>query len=103
MKTTLIAAALALCASAAFAQDTYNPVPSSDRAMYNECISTSNKNYTGGADASPIKGQNRAQAFCTCLWNETPDDFKGSLAKFADTAKGKNVNKTCEKYSGWES
>ena len=33
--------------------------------------------------------------------NVTPDDFKGNLVTFADTRKGKEVNKTCEKYSDW--
>lgn len=48
-----------------------------------------------------MKGQSKAQAFCTCMWNETPEDFKGSLAKFAETAKGKSTNKICEKHSDW--
>lgn len=40
-------------------------------------------------------------AACTCLWDETPDDFKGSLTRFAETAKGKSTNQICEKHSGW--
>jgi hypothetical protein len=36
------------------------------------------------------------------MWNETPDDFKGNLVAFSETAKGAATNKTCEKYSNWE-
>ncbi|MGY8905476.1 MAG: hypothetical protein ACKVIH_13100 [Burkholderiales bacterium] len=94
---------VALCAAAAaFAADDYNAPPAGDR-QYAACIAYSNKNYDGGDEKSPVKGQNKAQAFCTCMWNETPDDFKGSLAKFAETAKGKSTNKICEKHSNWGS
>lgn len=94
---------LALCAAtAALAADDYNAPPAGDR-QYAACIAYSNKNYDGGEEKSPVKGQNKAQAFCTCMWNETPDDFKGSLAKFAETAKGKSTNKICEKHSNWGS
>lgn len=39
---------------------------------------------------------------CTCLWNGTPDDFKGNLSKFADSDKGKKLDRVCTKYSNWE-
>ena len=95
-----ITTALLLCvAGSAFASD-YNAPPKGD-AQYANCIAYSNKNYEGGNERSPVKGQTKAQAFCTCMWNETPDDFKGSLAKFAETAKGKSTNKICEKHSDW--
>lgn len=35
------------------------------------------------------------------MWNETPDDFKGNLATFADSAKGKKTNALSEKYADW--
>jgi hypothetical protein len=91
---------LTLAATAALAADDY-AIPSSSDKQFSSCIVYSNKNYEGGRDASPVKGQNKAQAFCTCMWNETPDDFQGDLAKFAETPRGKSTNKTCEKYSDW--
>ncbi len=97
-----IAAALSLTvAVAGWAQSQYNKVPADDVVQYTQCVVRSNKVYEGGTEKSPIPGQNKAQAFCTCVWNETPDDFKGDLAKFADSEKGVKVNKICEKYSGW--
>ena len=98
----LAAAAITLCgASLAFAADEYNTVPAGD-LQFAQCIAYANGKYTGGEAASPIAGQSKAQAFCTCMWNETPDDFKGSLGKFADTAAGAKTNATCEKYSNWQ-
>lgn len=84
----------------AMAAGDYNDVPSSD-PQYKQCIAYANKNYDGGNVASPIPGQTKVAAFCECMWNETSDDFKGNLAKFAETAKGKQINQTCEKYSNW--
>ena len=94
------AAALLLCASLPALAQEYNKVPAGD-AQYRQCQVHVNKQYTGGADPSPIKGQNKAQAWCTCLWNETPDDFKGDLVKFSETRKGKETNQVCVKYSNW--
>jgi hypothetical protein len=91
---------LSLAAVTAFAADDYNAPPAGDK-QYAACLVYSNKNYEGGNEKSPVKGQTKAQAFCTCMWNETPDDFKGSLARFAETSKGKEINKTCEKHSDW--
>ena len=99
----LTVAAIALGATtAAFAADEYNAVPASDAGQFAQCITYANGKYTGGEAASPIAGQSKAQAFCTCMWNETPDDFKGNLGKFADTAAGAKTNATCEKYSNWQ-
>ena len=89
-------------ATLAFAADTYNAVPASDAAQFAQCVTYANNKYTGGDAASPIAGQSKVQAFCTCVWNETPDDFKGNLAKFADTEAGAKVNGMCEKYSNWQ-
>ena len=101
MKRTLsIALMMMLGTSAALAQE-YNRVPASDQAQYRQCINHANKTYEGGNEPSPIKGQNKAQAWCTCMWNETPDDFKGNLVTFSETRKGKETNKVCEKYSNW--
>lgn len=100
MKSTLTLLATLALSTSAFAQQ-YNTVPASEAAQYRQCIAYANKTYNGGTDPSPIKGQNKAQAWCTCLWNETADDFKGNLATFAETARGKKINKTCEKYSDW--
>ena len=89
-------------AATSFAADAYNPVPASDQAMLQQCLGYANGKYTGGEAASPIAGQSKAVAFCTCMWNETPDDFKGNLAKYADSSGGKATNATCEKYSNWQ-
>lgn len=95
-----LSALLLASAGSTMAADDYNKVPAGDK-QYADCIAYSNKNYEGGNEKSPVKGQTKAQAFCTCMWNETPEDFKGSLAKFAETAKGKSTNKLCEKHSDW--
>jgi len=103
MKKLLLTAvsALALCgASAAFAGDEYNAVPAGD-AQYTSCLKYSMTKYEGGGELSPIAGQTKAQAWCTCMWNETSDDFKGSLAKFSETTKGAKINAMCEKYANW--
>ena len=98
-----VVAAFSLCTSSvSFAAGEYNAVPAGD-AQYSACLSYSNSKYEGGNEPSLIAGQNKAQAWCTCMWNETPDDFKGSLAKFAETSKGAEMNKLCERYSGWNS
>ena len=100
LKSTLAIAALGVSlATAAMAQQ-YNTVPAGD-AQFGQCLAYSATKYEGGNAASPIPGQNKAQAWCTCMWNETPDDFKGDLAKFSETAAGATTNKTCEKYSNW--
>ena len=97
-----VAALLLFCTTNyAFAAEEYNTVPAGD-AQYKQCIVYAAKlGWEGGNEKSPIKGQTKVQAFCTCMWNETPDDFKGNLATFADSAKGKTTNKICEKYSNW--
>jgi len=103
MKFLLKSASLILglgLATAAFAGDEYNTVPAGD-SQYGACLKYSATVYQGGDEASPIKGQTKAQAWCTCMWNETPDDFRGSLAKFSETSKGKSTNSTCEKYADW--
>jgi hypothetical protein len=82
------------------AADDYNAPPAGDK-QYAQCVVYANKTYEGGTAASPVKGQNKAQAFCTCMWNETPDDFKGGLAKFSETQKGAATNALCEKHSNW--
>lgn len=97
-----LSAAFAFAATAALAADDYNAPPADDK-QYASCITYSNKNYEGGTEASPVRGQSKAQAFCTCMWNETPDDFKGGLAKFSETPKGKATNKICEKHADWGS
>ena len=96
-----VATVLALCAAnAAFAGDEYNTVPAGD-AQYAACKRYANSQYEGGNARSQIAGQTKAEAWCTCMWNETPENFKGSLAKFSETAKGASTNKTCEKYADW--
>jgi hypothetical protein len=99
----IIASVLAgLCVSTAvLAADAYDPVPAGD-VQYGQCLAYSATVYQGGNDASPIAGQNKAQAWCTCMWQETPEDFKGSLAKFSETPKGAATNKTCERYANWQ-
>ena len=98
----LAIAAGALCiASNAFAA--YPDVSSEDQPQYSACKTYSLQKYQGGDTASPIAGQTKAEAFCTCMWNETAEDFKGGLAKFSETPKGAATNKICEKYANWES
>ena len=89
-----------LVASAVTAQTVYNTVPADD-VQYRQCLRYAASLYEGGKEASPIKGQTKEQAWCTCLWNETPDEFNGNLVKFSESAKGKRVNKICEAYSNW--
>lgn len=89
-------------ATTAMAADEYNTVPAGD-AQYTACLKYSASQYEGGDAKSPIAGQSKAQAWCTCMWNETPEDFKGDLAKFSETEKGKSTNKICEKYANWSS
>ncbi len=87
-------------AQSAIAAGDYNDVPSSD-PQYKQCLAYSSKTYEGGDAPSPVAGQTKAAAYCECMWNETPDNFKGDLAKFAETAAGKKTNGICEKYSNW--
>ena len=88
-------------AGSALAGEEYNPVPAGD-VQYKECIVRANKLYSEGNEKSPIAGQSKVQAYCTCLWNETPDDFRGNLSKFADSERGKKLDRVCAKYSNWE-
>lgn len=99
---TITGAALlwAVAGTSAWAATDYNRPPAGD-AQYRQCLSYSATIYEGGNEPSPISGQTKAQAWCTCMWNETPDDFKGNLVKFAETRKGKQTNKLCEKHSDW--
>ena len=99
--TALVSAAFFAAAGSAMAQEEYNTVPTGD-AQYRQCLTRVNDLYTGGSEKSPIRGQNKAQAYCTCLWNETPEDFKGNLSKFADSERGKKLDKVCTKYSAWD-
>ncbi|MEO5345379.1 MAG: hypothetical protein H7834_03245 [Magnetococcus sp. YQC-9] len=97
---SMVSAVLLGVVSAAYAAGEYNDVPSSD-PQFQSCIAYANKNYTGGNEASPIPGQTKVAAYCECMWNETSDDFRGNLAKFAETPQGRNINAVCEKYSNW--
>ena len=97
----VVTAALIAAGTPAFAQEEYNTVPAGD-AQYKQCLVRVSDLYTGGSEKSPIRGQNKAQAYCTCLWNETPEDFKGNLSKFADSERGKKLDKVCTKYSAWD-
>lgn len=99
--TSLAATCLLAFAGTATAQEEYNTVPAGD-AQYKQCLVRVNNLYEGGDQKSPVRGQNKAQAYCTCLWNETPDDFRGNLSKFADSAEGKKLDRLCTKHSNWE-
>lgn len=87
-------------AGPAVAADEYKKVPAGDK-QYASCVSYAQKRYDGGAEASPIAGQTKVQAWCTCMWNETPEDFTGGLVSFSESSKGKQMNKLCETYSDW--
>ena len=104
MKRLFSFALLALilgAADMAAAKGNYNDVPADDK-QFMDCIVYSKKNYTGGDDPSPIPGQSKAVAYCECLWNETSDNFRGNLAKFAETEQGKRIDKLCAKYADWQ-
>ena len=81
----------------------YNDVDSNpaDQDQYKKCKVYAMNRWNGGGELSPIPGQSKAEAFCTCLWNETSDDFRGGLAKFSESAAGAKINVICEKYSNW--
>lgn len=96
----LAVAVLMFVASASASAYDYNLPPPGDKQVAT-CVRFFNKYYEGGTAASPVKGESKAQAFCICMWNETPEDFKGSLATFAESAKGKTVNAICEKHADW--
>jgi hypothetical protein len=98
-----VSAVLLLCASSsAMAAGGYNDVPATD-PQYLACKSYASAKWEGGNEPSLVAGQTKVQAWCECLWNETPDDFRGSLVKFSESDKGAATNKTCEKHSGWQS
>ena len=88
------------CIAPAKAQE-YNRVPASDNAQYSQCIRYVNSNYEGGSLMSPIRGQTKAAAWCTCAWNETSNDFRGNLGAFYETPRGKSILKVCDAYANW--
>jgi hypothetical protein len=90
--SALLAALLLATTGLSFAATEYNTVPAGD-PQYRQCLAYAAKLYEGGKEKSPIKGQTKEQAWCTCLWNETPDEFNGNLVKFSESAKGKRVSK----------
>ncbi|MDD2863422.1 MAG: hypothetical protein PHC99_01680 [Methylococcales bacterium] len=100
LKISALTLPLLFASNIAFAKGDYNDVPVLDK-QYLGCLTYAANKWEGGEEKSPIPGQSKAEAFCECMWNETPEDFKGSLGKFADTAKGASTNKTCEKYADW--
>jgi hypothetical protein len=87
-------------AQSAVAGEEYNDVPAGNE-QYKNCKIYAMKKWEGGEKKSRIAGQSKAEAFCTCLWNETPENFKGGLATFSESEKGAKINDICEKYSGW--
>ena len=89
---------IAVAFNAGAASDYNNP--GSDK-VYLQCLKEADKRYEGGRDWSPISGQTKVQAWCTCMWNETPEEFKGSLVKFSELPRGSATNKLCEKHSNW--
>ncbi len=98
---SLASLCLLCAANTALAAEEYNTVPAGD-PQYKQCKAFAAKlGWEGGNEKSPIAGQTKLEAFCTCMWNETPEDFKGNLATFSESAKGKSINKICEKYSNW--
>jgi outer membrane biogenesis lipoprotein LolB len=103
MKFVLFAfsfSAVAAVGGSGFAAETYNSV-STDDPQFKQCKVISMSQYNGGGESSPIAEQSKAEAYCTCMWNETPENFKGNLIKFGETEKGIATDKVCEKYSNW--
>lgn len=97
----IAASLLLLCSAGAVAAGEAYELPKED-AQYKQCLGFAKKlGWEGGGEKSPNKGQTKLQAFCACMWHETPDDFKGNLATFAESKKGKELNKMCEKYADW--
>ena len=96
-----IVLALALSFSATAMAQSYNKPPSGD-GQFAQCLVYSATRYQGGGEPSPVPGQSKMEAWCTCMWNETPDDFKGDLAKFSETGKGAATNKLCETHANWQ-
>lgn len=80
----------------------YKQVPAGD-AQYAQCLSRAVTRYSGGQEPSRVAGQTKVEAWCTCMWNETSDNFQGDFVAFANTNQGAAMNRTCERYSGWES
>lgn len=99
--STLLPVVLWAGAATAMAATDYNDPPAGDK-QYAMCVKTSNKDYTGGNAQSPVRGQTKAEAYCTCLWNETAEDFQGSLSKYAESLQGRRIKKICEKHADWE-
>ena len=99
---SLITALMLTAASAAGAATSYNTPPAGDK-LYPACVKEINESYQGGNEKSHIRCQGKSQAYCICLWNETPDEFKGSLAAFAESEKGKGMKKMCEAHANWRS
>ena len=94
-----LAIAVVVSGAAQAAMD-YNRPPAGDK-QYAQCLRNSVNNYTGGNDPSSIPGQTNVQAFCTCMWNETPDNFNGNLLAFSESPKGAATSRLCEQHSGW--
>jgi hypothetical protein len=90
-------------AGTAFAASTkkYDTIPA-DNAQYAGCLKKSQKKYDGGSDKSKVSGQTKSEAWCTCMLNETPADSRSDVVKFAESSAGAEINKNCEKYSGWK-
>ncbi|MDO9268487.1 MAG: hypothetical protein Q7T96_05170 [Methylobacter sp.] len=98
--TTVLALSLLCVSNFALAAGDYNDVPAGD-AQFAACKAYAKTKWEGGEEKSPVAGQTKADAFCECMWNETPEDFDGDLAKFSESKKGAKSNKVCEKYSNW--
>ncbi len=88
--------------TAAVAADVYDPVPAHGAVQYFGCVHNANETFTGGKAKSPIAGQSKAEAYCTCMWSESPQDFDGDLVKWGEkTKEGSKYKSICEKYSNW--
>jgi len=95
----IVVAALICAAGVASAAGGYNDAPWTD-GQVKQCLNRANESYTGGNEPSNVRGQDKAHAWCECLWNETPDSFGGDLVKYS--VSHPSVNKMCEKHSGWK-
>ncbi|MBF0108186.1 MAG: hypothetical protein HQL76_03290 [Magnetococcales bacterium] len=96
----MLGLALLMQSGAAFAYTDYN-TPTDD-GQFKNCVAYSTNKWTGGDEPSPVPGQSKATAFCTCLWNETPDNFRGGLAKFSESEAGAQLSNLCSKHANWE-
>jgi len=64
------------------------------------CVKYVSKTYEGGEAPSPVAGQSKTQAWCSCFQREKPD-FAGDLGAYLETGPGKKTDTLCNRYADW--